>query len=69
MDDKTALRAHLEKQHGQVWDTDQLLADFEVIGFGYGLCVVRRKSDGVKGSLDFKHMPRFYYNFQAEGGS
>jgi hypothetical protein len=25
--------------------------------------VVRRKADGVKGSLMFQHMPRFYYGF------
>lgn len=47
------------------WNTQELTQDFEVIGFGYGLCVVKRKSDGVKGSLDFTHMPRKYYNFIA----
>jgi len=27
---------------------------------------VQRKSDGVKGSLEFQHQPRFYFNFQAD---
>jgi hypothetical protein len=26
-------RAELERQHGKVWDTDELTKDFEVLGF------------------------------------
>ena len=62
MSDQTA-RQELEAVHGQVWDTSELQKDFEVTGFGYGLCVVKRKSDGQVGSLDFDHSPRFYYSF------
>ena len=43
-------RAALEAQYGQVWDTDQLRDDFEVTGFVAPLVVVRRKSDGRKGT-------------------
>lgn len=57
-------RQALESQYGQVWDTEQLAEDFEVIGFLAPLVVCRRKSDGVKGSLEFQHEPRFYFNFQ-----
>ncbi len=57
-------RAALEAQYGQVWDTKQLADDFEVIGFMAPLVVVRRRSDGVKGSLEFQHNPRFYFAFQ-----
>ena len=57
-------REALEAQHGQVWSTDELSDAFEVIGFMAPLVVVRRKSDGVKGSLEFQHHPRFYFNFQ-----
>jgi hypothetical protein len=56
-------REVLEAQHGQVWDTDQLQQDFEVIGFMAPLVVVVRKSDNQKGSLEFQHAPRFYYGF------
>jgi hypothetical protein len=59
-------REALEVEHGQVWDTNQLGDDFEVIGFSAPLIVVRRRSDGVKGSLFFQHHPRFYFNFQAK---
>ena len=57
-------REALEGQHGQVWDTQQLAQDFEVIGFMAPLVVVRRRSDGVKGSLEFQHSPRFFFNWQ-----
>ena len=57
-------REALEAQHGQVWDGEQLRQDFDVIGFLAPLVVVRRKADGVKGSLEFQHgPPRLYFNF------
>ncbi len=42
-------REALESQYGQVWDTEELSRDFEVIGFLAPFVVVRRKSDGAKG--------------------
>lgn len=57
-------RAALEARHGRVWDTRELAHDYIVIGFSAPLVVVRRKSDGVRGSLEFQHTPRFYFNFQ-----
>ncbi len=61
-------REALEAQHGQVWSTDQLSDDFEVTGFMAPLVVVRRKSDGTKGSLEFQHSPRFYFSFKSHEG-
>jgi hypothetical protein len=61
--DREAERARLEAQYGRVWDCDQLSADFEVLGFMAPYVVVRRKSDTRKGSLEFQHHPRFYFNF------
>jgi hypothetical protein len=62
-------REALEKAYGQVWNTDQLRAEFEVIGFMAPLVVVRRRSDGQKGSLEFQGNPRFYFNFQPHEGN
>ena len=45
------------------WDADQLRTEFEVLGFLAPFVVVRRKADGVKGSLEFTHSPRLYFNF------
>jgi hypothetical protein len=55
--------AEQEATNGQTWTTDQLAQDFEVIGFSAPFVVVTRKSDGVKGSLEFTHSPRVYFNF------
>ena len=50
----------------QRWTIDQLCEEFEVIGFCAPFVVVKRKSDGVKGSLEFTHHPRVYFNFVAD---
>jgi len=57
-------REALEAAHGQVWDTSQLTQEFEAIGFMAPFIMVRRRTDGVKGSLEFQHSPRFYFNWQ-----
>lgn len=49
---------------GQTWDTTQLQEDFEVIGFSAPYVLVKRRSSGVKGALEFTHNPRVYWNFQ-----
>jgi hypothetical protein len=61
-------RAALEAQYGRVWTTDELSEEFEPIGFMAPFVVVRRRSDNVKGSLEFQHQPRFYFNFQPHKG-
>ena len=48
------------------WTTDELRGAFEVLGFLAPFVVVRRKADGVKGSLEFTHSPRVYFNFQPD---
>jgi hypothetical protein len=47
------------------WNTTELQEDFEVIGFQAPFVVVIRKKDRVKGSLQFDHQPRKYYDFKA----
>ena len=59
-------RQELEAEYGQVWSTDELARDFEVLGFMAPFVVVRRKSDGCRGSLMFTHLPRFYFAFQED---
>jgi hypothetical protein len=52
------------KPKGQTWTTEQLQKEFEVQGFMAPLVVVRRKSDGVRGTLTFRHAPRVYFDFE-----
>lgn len=57
-------RAALESDVGQVWNTEELTEAFEVIGFAAPFVVVRRRADGVRGTLEFSHRPRFYFAFR-----
>jgi hypothetical protein len=57
-------REALEAEYGQVWDTQQLRQDFNIEGFLAPYVVVRRKSDGQRGSLMFQHQPRLYFGFE-----
>ena len=45
------------------WNTDELRRDFDVIGFQAPYVVVTRKLDGRKGSLQFQHAPRVYFDW------
>jgi hypothetical protein len=49
---------------GPTWTTGELQRDFEVLGFRAPLVAVRRKSDGKRGTLEFKHSPRVYFDWQ-----
>lgn len=50
----------------RVWTTEELQRDFDVLGFAAPLVVVRRRSDGVRGSLMFTHQPRYYFGWETE---
>lgn len=56
-------RAEFEKEYGQVWNTTELQKDFKVLSFLAPFVMVIRKSDNQKGTLEFNHDPRFYFNF------
>jgi hypothetical protein len=48
---------------GPVWTTEEMTREFDVQGFMAPFVVVRRKSDGLRGTLTFTHSPRFYFDF------
>jgi len=59
-------REYLESKHGEVWDTTELQEQFEVLSFMAPFVGVRRRCDGVKGSVMFQNSPRLYFGFQPE---
>ncbi len=59
-------REDLETKFPQVWDTSEMERDFTVLGFMAPYIVVERKEDNKKGSLQFQHRPRFYFNFKLD---
>ena len=64
--DEDRERARLQVKHGvdNVWDTDEVSKVFEITSFFAPFCSATRRSDFAKGSLEFQHNPRFYFNFQ-----
>jgi SNF2 family DNA or RNA helicase len=42
--------------------------NFEVLAFCAPWTVVKRRADGVTGSLEFQHVPRLYWGFQEDRG-
>ena len=56
----------LQSEYGDVYDTSEAQEHFEFIGFMAPFAVVRKKSDGIKGSIMFQDYPRFYFKFQPE---
>jgi hypothetical protein len=56
-------REELASVFGQVWNEQQLAEDFEVLGFNDEAVDVRRKADGLVGSLDYQDKPRYYFCF------
>lgn len=56
--------ADLAAHDEATWNTEELQRDFSVIGFAAPFVIVRRKSDGQKGTLEFTHSPRVYFNFE-----
>ena len=63
---KTLERVRLTAIHGQVYDTEELRKEFKVVGFLAPYVTVIRQIDGVKGMMEFTHMPRFYFAFHAD---
>lgn len=51
-------------QDKPTWTTEELSRDFVVLGFLAPFVHVKRKSDGVEGSMEFTHSPRLYFGFQ-----
>jgi hypothetical protein len=45
------------------WGPQEVGQHFEIVGFMAPFCVAIRKSDGKRGSLEFTHHPRWYFNF------
>lgn len=50
----------------RVWTTQEMTAEFETVGFMAPFVVVRRRADGVQGSLLFSGSPRFYFAWRQE---
>ena len=48
------------------WTTDEMTAVYEVEGFLAPYVIVRRRADGVSGTLMFRHSPRIYFGWSPD---
>jgi hypothetical protein len=55
-----------EAYKGPTWTTQQLVKQFEVIGFAAPFVRVRRREDEVAGTLMFVHSPRIYFRWEPD---
>lgn len=65
LEDERDWRIVLEAIYGQVWDTEELKRDFNVIGFLAPIVAVHRKDNGEEGTLEFLDQPRLYFNYRS----
>lgn len=49
-----------------VWDSAEAFKEFAFLEIHAPFASVIRKSDGKRGSLEFQHNPRFYFDFRGE---
>jgi hypothetical protein len=56
-------KEELKQIYEEVLTTTEAVREYEIIAFGSPFAEVRRRSDGQKGTLEFHHSPRFYFNF------
>jgi len=48
------------------WTTEEMSREFTVHSFMAPFVFVTRKADGVGGTLEFTHSPRFYFDFKPD---
>ena len=56
----------VQKIAEEKWTTSELQEQFTVESFSAPYVFVTRKSDGVKGTIEFGHNPRVYFNFRSK---
>jgi len=50
----------------QLLTTEEVREQYEVHAFAAPFAIVTRKADGKRGTLEFTHSPRVYFDFQED---
>ena len=64
--EKIARKQLADQGHTEVMSTAQAQERYRFLSFGAPFVDVERKSDGVRGYLQFTHSPRLYFGFTEE---
>jgi len=59
-------REELEAEYGEVLTTDDVREKYEVRSFLAPLVFVTDLKTGKRGTLQFQHMPRFYFDWRED---
>ena len=54
----------IQEEEGECWTTEEVVEEFEIIGFLAPFCTAKRRETGEKGTLLFVHRPRVYYGWR-----
>ena len=60
-------KKYLEEKYGAVYDTQELQKKFIIESFLAPIVFCTEKETGEQGTMEFTHMPRFYFNFKSRG--
>lgn len=58
-----AINSGTIQPEGREWTTEELTAEFEIIGFLAPYVAVKNRVTGKKGSMLFRHNPRVYFGY------
>ena len=66
--DEDKERKRLEDQYGKVYNTQEVTSEFKLEAFmaPYVVCTSRRTKE--RGTMEFQHQPRLYFNFRPHEG-
>jgi len=53
----------IQDEGGECWTTDEVTAEFEILGFMAPFVTAVRRATKEKGTLAFIHRPRIYYGW------
>ena len=56
-------KEELVQLYGEVLTTPEATEKYEFVAFCAPLVEVKRRTDNRRGTLEFQHSPRFYFNF------
>jgi hypothetical protein len=66
VNDRDLAKEALAKDYGEVLTTAETQEKYQILQFMAPYVLVTRLGDGKKGTLQFSHLPRYYFNFQEE---
>ena len=66
MSEEERVKAELSEKHSEVLNTSEMTAKYQALGFLAPWVHVERREDGVRGTMEFTHSPRFYFHFVPE---